>query len=219
MIAAAAALPHKTTRFQATLVWMHAKPLLPGATYLLKHTTQTVRAQVADIRHRIDVEHLAENSADQLALNDIGEIVLEVSRPLLADLYRDNRTTGSFILIDAADNATAGAGMIRGFLDGDETAAGATQPTGAILELGSRSDLAADLEKSLLQARALVLRTRVRAYATLLTVARTGAVVLIESDAHDPITLFVDQLTQRRSPHPCDQRIPPASSLNSNDST
>ncbi|MGA7108710.1 MAG: sulfate adenylyltransferase subunit CysN [Terracidiphilus sp.] len=189
MIAAATALPHKTTRFQATLVWMHAKPLLPGANYLLKHTTQTVRAQVAAIRHRIDVEHLAENSADQLALNDIGEIVLEVSRPLLADLYRDNRTTGSFILIDAADNATAGAGMIRGFLDGDETAAGATQPTGAILELGSRSDLAADLEKSLLQARALVLRTRVRAYATLLTVARTGAVVLIESDAHDPITL------------------------------
>jgi sulfate adenylyltransferase large subunit len=199
MIAAVTALPHKTARFQATLVWMHAKPLLPGATYLLKHTTQTVRAQVAAIRHRIDVEHLAENSAAQLALNDIGEVVIEVSRPLLADLYRDNRTTGSFILIDGADNATAGAGMVRGFMDSHEAVAVATQTAGAILELGSRSQLATDLEKVLLRARALVLRTRVRAYATLLTVARTGAIVLIESDARDPITLSLTNTTNPAS--------------------
>jgi sulfate adenylyltransferase subunit 1 len=189
MIASIAAPPLKTTRFEATVVWMHSKPLRTGAWYLLKHTTQTVRAQILEIRSRIDVEHLEERASDQLALNDIGEIVLEVSRPLLADLYRENRTTGSFILIDPADNATAGAAMIRKLSDVAEDVPAAAQPTGALLELGARHELAAELEKSLLQARALVLRTRVRAYAALLTVARSGAVVLIESETDGPITL------------------------------
>ena len=62
MIASVAAPPHKTSRFEATVVWMHAKPLRPGATYLLKHTSQTVRASVIEIRSRIDVEHLAKNA-------------------------------------------------------------------------------------------------------------------------------------------------------------
>jgi sulfate adenylyltransferase large subunit len=203
MIASVAAPPHEMTRFNATVVWMHLKPLRAGASYLLKHTTQTVRAQIVEIRSRIDVEHLEERPADQLALNDIGEVVVEVSRSILADPYRDNRTTGSFILIDLADNATSGAAMIRNaqiqdhvagaenrcdFAVAEEIPVGA-QPTGALLELGARSQLAAELEKSLLEVRALVLRTRVPAYSTLLTVARSGAVVLIESDTNDPITL------------------------------
>jgi sulfate adenylyltransferase large subunit len=189
LIAAADAQPHKATRFKATVVWMHATPLRVGATYLLKHTTQTVRATVAEIRSRIDVEHLEERATDKLSLNDIGEVVIETSRPILADLYRENRTTGSLILIDAADNTTAGAAMIRSFFDETSDEAESARPYGALLELGSRSELAAELEQRLLRARGLVLRTRVRAYSTLLTVARTGAIVLIEGNDFDPIRL------------------------------
>ena len=184
MIAAVAAPPHKTTRFSATIVWMQNKPLEPGATYLLKHTTQTVRAQVAEIRSRIDVVNLAEGEAEQLGLNDIGEIVLETSRPILADLYRDNRTTGSFILIDAASNATAGAGMIRSISD----VAAQTHAIAGLLTIGNRPQLAAQLEQALLQAGALVLRTRVAATAQLLAFVRLGAFVIVESDAAAPIT-------------------------------
>jgi bifunctional enzyme CysN/CysC len=32
--------------------------------------------------------------------------------PLFSDPYRTNRTTGSFILVDEATNATVGAGMV-----------------------------------------------------------------------------------------------------------
>ena len=184
MIAAVAAPPHKTTRFNATIVWMQNKALEPGATYLLKHTTQTVRAQVAEIRSRIDVVNLAEGEAEQLGLNDIGEIVLETSRPILADLYLDNRTTGSFILIDAASNATAGAGMIRSVSD----VAAQTHAIAGLLTIGNRPQLAAQLEQALLQAGALVLRTRVAATAQLLAFVRLGAFVIVESDAAAPIT-------------------------------
>ncbi len=128
--------------------------------------------------------NLAEGSAEQLRLNDIGEIAVETSRPMLADLYRDNRTTGSFILIDPTDNSTAGAAMIRTISDSTATH---QAPTG-LLAVGNRSDLAAQLEQSLLAAGALLLRTRVPASPQLLAFARLGAFVLIESDEAGPIT-------------------------------
>jgi sulfate adenylyltransferase large subunit len=189
MIASVADAPHRTRHFNATVVWMHSKPLRPGTTYLLKHTTQTVRAHVAEIRSRIEVERLEERATDQLALNDIGEIVVETSRPLLADLYRENRTTGSFILIDPFDNATAGAGMIRRIADASESDLVANRALRGLLLLGNRSHLASQLESSLLQEGALVLRTRAALSPSLLTIARFGAVVLVESHEAGPITL------------------------------
>jgi sulfate adenylyltransferase large subunit len=191
MIALADAPPTTTTRFQATVVWMHAKPLRAGATYLIKHTSQTVRAYVVSIRSRIDVEHLEERATDQLALNDIGEVDIETSRPLLADLYRESRTTGSLILIDPTDNSTSGAGMIRGFAGATKAVSDATLSTGALIALGSRRQLAEDLEKAILKSGALILRTRVQAYSALLTVARSGAIVLIESGDLAPIQITV----------------------------
>jgi bifunctional enzyme CysN/CysC len=47
-----------------------------------------------------------------LSLNEIGRVTLRTTAPLMVDEYRRNRTTGSFILIDEATNATVGAGMI-----------------------------------------------------------------------------------------------------------
>jgi sulfate adenylyltransferase subunit 1 (EFTu-like GTPase family) len=83
-------------RFDADIVWMDERPLDPKRMYLLKHTTRVVTAEVDRT----------------LALNEIGSAAVTTSRPLIFDKYRDNRSTGSFILIDPATNFTAGAGMI-----------------------------------------------------------------------------------------------------------
>jgi len=187
MIATVASPPKKARDFAATVVWMHEKPLRPGASYLLKHTSQTVRAQVIELRSRIDVGHLAQNAAEQLGLNDIGEVVIETSRALLVDLYRDSRATGSFILIDQEDNTTAGAGMIRAIADDREFTA--IRATRGLLVLGNRRDLASQLEQSLLEKGAVVLRTRMPASLKLVNIARLGAVVLIEGDISTPVTL------------------------------
>jgi len=184
MIAAVDAAPQKTTRMEATVVWMHAKPLRVGTTCLLKHASQTVRATVVELKSRIDVEHLAENSAAQLGLNDIGQVVIETSRPLLADLYRESRATGSFILIDTADNGTAGAGMIRVIHEGSEVHRRATS---GLLKVGDRPFLAGQLEQALLATGALVLRTRYAGAAQLANLARAGAFVISESDELSPI--------------------------------
>jgi sulfate adenylyltransferase large subunit len=183
MIASVTAPPRLSNRFEATVVWMHAKPLRAGASYLLKHTSQTVRAAVVELRSRVDVEHLSENSATQLALNDIGHVALETSRPLLADLYYESRATGSLILIDPVDNTTAGAAMIRAIHD-----PAAQHAIAGLLKLGNRSLLAEQLEHALLASNAIALRTRFPGAAQLLNLARLGALVISESDEPSPLT-------------------------------
>jgi bifunctional enzyme CysN/CysC len=47
-----------------------------------------------------------------LQLNEVGRVRLPLFQPLFVDEYRNNRSTGSFIVIDPATNATVGAGII-----------------------------------------------------------------------------------------------------------
>jgi bifunctional enzyme CysN/CysC len=105
--------PELADQFAAHLVWMEDEPLMPGRSYLLRAGTQTVSASVTTIKHKVDVdtgEHLA---ATTLGLNDIGFCNLATSQPLAFDAYKQNRRTGSFILIDRYNHRTVGAGMIR----------------------------------------------------------------------------------------------------------
>jgi sulfate adenylyltransferase subunit 1 (EFTu-like GTPase family) len=100
-VLSAATLLHTARHLEANVVWMDERPLDPGRVYLLKHAARTVSAEL-DTR---------------LSLNDIGLVTVTAARPLVFDAYEQNRTTGSFIVIDPATNATAGAGMIVRALD------------------------------------------------------------------------------------------------------
>ncbi len=105
--------PTPTREFEATLCWMHERPLQPGARLLLKHGTRTTRAIVGEIRERLELETLTPVPApDGLALNDLGHVTLKVADPLVADPYGECRETGAFVLIDDQDHATLAAGMI-----------------------------------------------------------------------------------------------------------
>ncbi|AWU99718.1 adenylyl-sulfate kinase [Burkholderia sp. JP2-270] len=113
LIARADAPPEVADQFEATLVWMHDEPLLPGRPYLVKLGTQTVGATCATPKYKIDVntrEHLA---ARTLALNEIGVCNLRFDRPVAFDPYDRNRHTGGFIVIDRFTNDTVGAGMLH----------------------------------------------------------------------------------------------------------
>ena len=104
--------PHTSRSIEALVVWMNQKPLTPHRPYLLKHTTQTVRARVTALRYRVDINTLDHQPATELGLNEIGLLELEAHKPLFFDAYRANRSTGSFILIDSVTNETVAAGMI-----------------------------------------------------------------------------------------------------------
>ncbi len=109
------ALPAVVNELQATVCWLTDRPLRVGERYGLKSAARSVRAFVTSIDRRIDINSLEQvTGVTELGLNEIGVISLRLSAPLAVDPYADNRATGSFILIDEASFATAGAGMITG---------------------------------------------------------------------------------------------------------
>jgi len=118
-------VPTVTRTFDAHLVWMQDAPLDPGKTYLLKHTTQTVRVDVDRVHWRKDMDTLEEVAAPTLALNDIGRVTLTAHRALFLDPYSVNRETGSFILINPITNNTVAAGMVTGSLRAERAVASA----------------------------------------------------------------------------------------------
>jgi len=105
-------LPRVENHFDAMLIWLHERPLDRAKSYLLKHTTQVVRAEVEEVVHQIDLETLEPVPVETFGLNDIGQVAVRTHRPLFVDAYADNRATGAFILIDSLTNDTVAAGMV-----------------------------------------------------------------------------------------------------------
>ncbi len=106
--------PTVSDQVSAHVIWMSDEPLLPGRSYLLKNATRTVGAAVSELKHRVDFDNIQKPlAAKTLELNDIGLCNLSLSEPIAFDAYEQNRTMGSFILIDRFTNATVAAGMIH----------------------------------------------------------------------------------------------------------
>lgn len=105
--------PEPVDTFDATVCWLGDKPLRPGARLLLKHGTRTTQAIVGSLLERFDEQRLAADPAPEaLELNDIGRVGIRVAEPIAADVYRVNRHTGSFLLIDPAGGNTLAAGLV-----------------------------------------------------------------------------------------------------------
>ncbi len=113
LIAAAEAPPEVADQFEAHLVWMSERPLLPGRSYWLKLGAETVAARISDLRHKVNVDTGELLAAPTLSLNDIGLCTLALDTPVAFEPYAVSRDLGGFILIDRMTNETAGAGMIR----------------------------------------------------------------------------------------------------------
>jgi bifunctional enzyme CysN/CysC len=131
--------PHVDRHVDAMVCWFSDSTVLrPGAEYAVRTATQSTRVRVAALDYRLDVNTLHREAGSDapggpgggslrnhagpseasptgtvsLALNDIGRVSLRAQQPLLFDPYRDNRRTGSFILVDEATDQTVAAGMI-----------------------------------------------------------------------------------------------------------
>jgi sulfate adenylyltransferase large subunit len=100
--------------FDAMICWFaDKKTLKPRGRFHLRHTTNDVRAIVTDVHYKVNISTL-EKSAEskEFALNDIGCIRVRCATPIFFDAYSQNRTTGSFVLVDEQTNNTVAAGMI-----------------------------------------------------------------------------------------------------------
>ncbi len=113
-------VPKLEQRFDAMLVWMAEQAMVPGKTYLIKHTTKTVSGAIDTLRYQVDVNTLHRKDAPTLNLNEIGRCAITLNEPLAFDDYRRSRYTGAFIVIDRITNGTVGAGMIMARVTGTQ---------------------------------------------------------------------------------------------------
>jgi sulfate adenylyltransferase subunit 1 len=103
----------ETQRFEATLAWLDTEAAQLGRRYLVRHGNRWVQARISAIRHRLDIHTLQPTDAHELAVNDIGEVTVELQQPLPLEPYGDNRVGGALIVVDPASHRTSGALLVR----------------------------------------------------------------------------------------------------------
>ena len=105
--------PEEVRQLSAMICWMSSQAYIPGRKYILRHTTNEVKALIKSILYVYDMESLKRDE-EQTALqtNDIARVSLQLAGPIYIDEYCKNKATGSFILIDEQSNQTLAVGMI-----------------------------------------------------------------------------------------------------------
>ena len=107
-------LPTVTQEFDVMLCWLNNHPARPNTKYIIRHTTNEQKAIIKEILYKIKINTYERVTDDkQLVMNDISRVRIRTTKPLMVDSYRENRITGSIILIDEATNETVAAGMIH----------------------------------------------------------------------------------------------------------
>jgi len=112
MIVHTDAIPRVSNALKVMLVWMDEKPMQLQKTYDIKRATSVVSGSFEHINYKVDVNTYKRTQVEQLGLNDIASCKMLLTRPIAADNYKENKLTGSFIVVDRITNKTVGAGMI-----------------------------------------------------------------------------------------------------------
>ena len=101
-----------TARFRATLAWLDSEPAIVGRKYWLRHGNRWLQGRITAIESRLDITTLAAHAADALAVNDIGEVVVETQQPLPIESFASDRVAGALLVVDPATNRTSGALLV-----------------------------------------------------------------------------------------------------------
>ena len=103
----------EANRFRATLAWLDTEPAVIGRKYVVRHGNRWVQARITAIESALDIHTLEATDAHQIAVNEIGHVIIETQQPLPIEAYETNRVGGSLIVVDPASNRTSGALLVK----------------------------------------------------------------------------------------------------------
>ena len=105
--------PNVSQNIDLIICWMNEKKMTPNGKYTIRHTSQTARCVIKEVRYKVDINSLHRiEDKKEIGLNDIGRVTIRTTKPLFFDSYTRNRNTGSIILVDNFTNETVAAGMV-----------------------------------------------------------------------------------------------------------
>ena len=116
LLAAPEAAPAVTSCFEADVIGLSPQGLRAGQRVEIRLAARALAATVTAIRPGLDFGD-GEGAEGALAANGVARCTLDLSRPVALDGFKDNRTTGSFILVDRHSAETLAAGMVAAVTD------------------------------------------------------------------------------------------------------
>ncbi len=120
MVKPSETLPEVGTRFKVNIFWVGRASFIRGKEYKLKLGSMRVAVKLAEITNTLDASDLSFSSTkQQLDCRDVGECILETSRPIAFDLAFISETTGRFVIVDNYE--IAGGGIVLENLSTGET--------------------------------------------------------------------------------------------------
>ncbi|TWP24229.1 GTP-binding protein [Apibacter muscae] len=104
-------LPTASNELKSWICWLDQNSLQTGKTYILQHRFKSVRVKIQSIDRKWEVNDWKFSDADEIKLNDIGQISLRTNQPIFYDSFKENPKSGNAILIDETTFNTVGALM------------------------------------------------------------------------------------------------------------
>jgi bifunctional enzyme CysN/CysC len=110
VIAHVGSTPRDTRRIRSRIFWLHDKPLVTGASILVRLGTRETRATVVAIEKALDPGELSSVETGSIARNHVGEIDISLAQPIAADPYTDNPRIGRLVI--EVNGRIAGGGLV-----------------------------------------------------------------------------------------------------------
>lgn len=102
----------QSDQFAAHILWMSDDKMFPGRQYRMKINNQMPLATITDLKHKVNINDFSKEAGKTLNLNEVGVCNISLGQSVPFDAYKNNRQTGSFVLIDRHTNNTVGVGML-----------------------------------------------------------------------------------------------------------
>lgn len=105
--------PQMEQEFDVMLCWLNNQPGKQKTKYTLMHTTNEQQVMIKEVVYKMDINTFTRNTTEKvLEMNTIARVTIRATNRFMIDSYKDNRITGSIILIDENTKETVAAGMI-----------------------------------------------------------------------------------------------------------
>lgn len=105
--------PQMEQEFDVMLCWLNNQPGKQKTKYTLMHTTNEQQVMIKEVVYKMDIKTFTRNTTEKvLEMNTIARVTIRATNRFMIDSYKDNRITGSIILIDENTKETVAAGMI-----------------------------------------------------------------------------------------------------------
>ncbi|MCC6180565.1 MAG: 50S ribosome-binding GTPase [Bacteroidia bacterium] len=106
--------PFTSNEFTAILCWMDNCSFVKGQKFYLQQNSFRTKAIIKEIVFKINIHSFEPKECESdIQLNDICKVVIKTAEPMCFDSFKENTTTGAFILINEATNNTIAAGVIE----------------------------------------------------------------------------------------------------------